>query len=196
MPPKTYTCGGQTLTATEWAKELGISRDAFCQRLTDFENPELIFMLGYLRKPRRKNQFHGYSGTATHNTWTSMLRRCTVPEHRKWPSYGGRGIKVCKRWFKFENFLADMGERPKGTTLDRYPNNDGDYEKANCRWATPSEQGCNTSVTVFLLVKGKRLSLQEAAKVFGVTKGCLCQRLYRQRRGENQYGLVEISRRK
>lgn len=82
---------------------------------------------------------HGMSGTPTHKCWRSMLARCKG-DH---PNYGGRGIKVCKRWLKFENFLADMGERPEGLTLDRYPDNDGDYKPSNCRWATPKEQTNN-----------------------------------------------------
>jgi hypothetical protein len=82
---------------------------------------------------------HGMNGTPTHRCWRSMLARCNGAH----PNYGGRGIKVCKRWLKFENFLADMGERPEGKTLDRYPDNDGNYKPGNCRWATPKEQTNN-----------------------------------------------------
>jgi hypothetical protein len=190
--PKTYTCAGQTKTAAEWAKELGISRCAFYQRVDDFENPDRIFMIGYLRKPQRKNQSHGHSGTPTYNSWCEMLKRCNNPNSKKWPRYGGRGITVCAEWYLFKNFYADMGERPKGTTLDR-KDNDGNYTKGNCRWATPQQQGLNTSKTIFLLVKGKRLNMQEAAAIYGVSMSCLRQRLHRQRRGEYNYGLAEIS---
>ncbi len=69
-----------------------------------------------------------------------MLSRCNDPNATGYDNYGGRGIKVCRRWHKFENFLEDMGERPAGMTLDRYPDNDGNYKKSNCRWATAKEQ--------------------------------------------------------
>jgi hypothetical protein len=62
-----------------------------------------------------------------------MWYRCTNPKHKHYKYYGGRGIKVCEEWMRFENFLADMGERPEGLTLDRRDPN-GDYEKDNCRW--------------------------------------------------------------
>lgn len=81
--------------------------------------------------------------TPTYNSWASMIARCVDPNATKYALYGGRGIKVCDRWRKFENFLADMGPRPPGTSIDRFPNPDGNYEPTNCRWATPREQRLN-----------------------------------------------------
>lgn len=71
-----------------------------------------------------------------------MIQRCTNPNNAKYSYYGGRGIKVCARWLaSFADFLADVGERPSPKlTLDRFPNNDGNYEPGNVRWATWSEQ--------------------------------------------------------
>lgn len=87
-----------------------------------------------------------------------MLSRTTNPEHARWADYGGRGIKVCQRWETFANFLADMGERPQGKTLDR-TDNDGDYEPGNCRWALPGEQSMNRRKTLSPEAKAEIRSL-------------------------------------
>jgi hypothetical protein len=75
----------------------------------------------------------------TYISWYSMRTRCGNQNARNFKHYGGRGILVCDRWMKFENFLADMGERPEGKTLDRIDVN-GNYEPNNCKWSTHSEQ--------------------------------------------------------
>jgi hypothetical protein len=102
---------------------------------------------------RARHQFtkHGHTAqnsvTREYRSWNSMTVRCTNPKAKEFSRYGGAGIKICKRWGSFKNFLADMGPRPIGKTLDRYPNPYGDYKPSNCRWATLSEQQHNRRTT-------------------------------------------------
>lgn len=86
--------------------------------------------------------YSGKTRTSTYLIWVNMWTRCTNSKVRSYKNYGGRGISVSPRWKSFENFLADMGERPKGLTLER-KNNNGNYEPANCKWADWFEQAAN-----------------------------------------------------
>ena len=103
------------------------------------------------RQPSRetigeRSRTHGHSpegrASPTYLTWAAMVQRCANPNNPSYPRYGGRGITVCDRWLSFAEFLADMGERPPGLTLERR-NNDGSYEKDNCAWASMKEQRRN-----------------------------------------------------
>ena len=93
--------------------------------------------------PRVKVDRAGRSRSGAYHSWKAMVRRCTRPDAKSYADYGGRGITVCERWLDFENFYADMGERPEGMSIDRYPDMDGNYEPGNARWATRSEQQRN-----------------------------------------------------
>jgi ribosomal protein L40E len=91
---------------------------------------------------------HGHNPRAgkslTYVSWDKMWQRCTNPNDAHYYNYGARGIRVCARWKKFENFLADMGERRLGFSIDRYPDKNGNYEPTNCRWATWTQQMNNS----------------------------------------------------
>ncbi|MDR9052041.1 hypothetical protein FEP39_03613 [Burkholderia multivorans] len=111
-------------------------------------------------------------------SWSSMMTRCTNPKSSKYGDYGGRGISVCERWRTFENFIADMGPRPDGTTLERVSVN-GHYEPTNCKWATRKRQSNNTRSNTVLEHDGRQQSIADWAAEFGLTYNTLLARIHR-----------------
>jgi hypothetical protein len=130
-------CGNEVVVSTH---ELRARRSRSCGCL--------MRDLAKERRGKRSHQFkHGRSGTPEYVCWASMITRCTNPRSKSYQDYGGRGIKVCKRWrgeHGFENFLADVGPRPQGKMLDRFPDMNGSYKPGNVRWATIKESNRNT----------------------------------------------------
>ena len=112
----------------------------------------------YQREVARAPVSHGHTTggvTRTYVTWASMLSRCADKTNF---TYGGGGVEVCERWRTFENFLVDMGERPKGMSIDRISNSLG-YEPANCRWADRVVQSNNRTITKWLTHEGRTQSI-------------------------------------
>lgn len=117
---------------------------------------------------------HGYrkrnlKRTKEYVAWGHMIARCANPNYKNYHRYGGRGISVCESWLSFENFLSDVGLAPSELhSLDRYPNNNGNYEPGNVRWATPTQQARNMRSNVMIEWKGETLCASEWAERFGV----------------------------
>lgn len=121
------------------------------------------------------NVTHGKLGSPEYRAWRAMISRCTIKSNGSYSNYGGRGILVCARWKYFENFLVDMGTRPEGTTLDRIDTN-GNYESANCRWATKEQQDTNKRTSVYVTFEGKTLTYSQWAKELNTDQSVLRQR--------------------
>jgi len=123
------------------------------------------------------NKKHGMVDSLEYKSWSMMKVRCTNKRNAAYPRYGGRGIKICKRWFSFENFFADMGRRPSAKhSLDRIDNN-GDYTPNNCRWATAFEQGKNKRNNKIITFNGKSKCISEWEKITGIKRRTIQARL-------------------
>lgn len=125
---------------------------------------------------RAQLQTHGMSNTPTFICWDAMLQRCGNPKHAAFPNYGARGITVCRRWRKFENFFSDMGTRPESKELDRI-DNDGDYTLENCRWATRKRNSRNRRSNRTITLDGETYCLAEWGEIRGMTPGKIGDRL-------------------
>jgi len=145
---------------------------------------------------KRKYHFHGHAPdggpSPTYKTWAGMKRRCLNPKNKDFQFYGGRGIEVCETWLEFPNFLADMGEKPEGLTLERI-DNDGNYEPRNCKWASQKDQIANRRPYLVPATQGERnwghkltaedirkiradpapTPYQRLANIYGVTRGAI-----------------------
>lgn len=149
----TCTCGGFKIIDSK-ALRTGKTASCGCLRLT-----------------------HGLSGThPLYRTWLSMRDRCKNPNNKHYRHYGGRGVRVCDRWNDFALFAEDVGDRPRGTSIDRVDNN-GDYEPSNCCWATPFEQAQHTSRTRLISAKGKTMTLAMWARELGMDSSAILNRI-------------------
>lgn len=162
------TCGNQAQVSVN-RLIFGVTKSCGCRgpRVTSDRNRATI-RHGHIRDNR---------ASPTYRSWLAMWTRCTDPGHRAYPAYGGKGITVDPTWADFTSFLADMGERPKGATLDRRNPHLG-YSPTNCRWATTLEQGGGRTTNVFLTLHGETLHLSEWARRLGCKPSALRMRLW------------------
>lgn len=120
---------------------------------------------------KASNYRHGYYGTPTYKSWSEMKHRCNSNIKRY------KYITYCERWNKFENFLEDMGERPKNTSLDRIDNN-GNYEPNNCRWADFETQENNRSTNKYYMIDGEKLTLSQISRKYKISRSNLANKIY------------------
>ena len=147
------------------------------------ESMECGFVCRFTGKRRLKGNWrHGHAqkrtGSRTYHSWRSMMMRCYYEKCDGYKYWGGRGITVCERWHDFANFLADMGEKPWGCSLDRI-NNNGNYEPSNCRWSSVSEQANNKRSSRLLSLDGRTQTMEQWAKELGVRSHAIAKRLRR-----------------
>jgi hypothetical protein len=117
------------------------------------------------------NTTHGMRRSREYSAWNAMLSRCNNPHAKDYADYGAAGIRVSEFWHTFENFLADMGPRPTGTTIERLDGT-GDYCSGNCKWATYGEQAQNRRSTIFVT-----LPVSELERMLGMRGGSLVRRI-------------------
>lgn len=137
---------------------------------------------GCLRKDIQKSikVTHGKSGSRVYEAWLGMRRRCNNPSDQAFHHYGGRGIRICERWKSFANFYADMGDPPtQKHSIDRFPDNNGNYEPGNCRWATQKQQMANQRRNHKITWNRKTRIVREWEDYLGFPSGLLSSRLSR-----------------
>lgn len=134
---------------------------------------------GELYKSGGPRKTHGATKTRTYTSWFQMKRRCYDHKNPEYKNYGGRGIRVYRKWrMSFESFLAYIGPRPLGTSLDRIDNSRG-YFPGNVRWATRTQQSRNTRSNVRVKVDGVVQTLSEWEEIYGLPRGIVSERLIR-----------------
>ncbi len=157
-------CGNERVMASIILRR-GISRSCGC-----------LLIETTIKRSTKHGHATGGIITPTYHSWVGMIARCTNPKNSHYPSYGGRGIKVHEPWFTFANFLADMGEKPPGTSLERI-NNDGDYYPNNCQWATLKRQSRNKRNNKLLTWQGKTQTVAAWAEELHISQSTISYRV-------------------
>lgn len=122
----------------------------------------------------------GVNRAPEYRTWSMIKNRCLNEKTPDYQDYGGRGISIHPRWLSYETFLLDVGRRPtSGMTIDRFPNNDGNYEPGNVRWASAKDQARNRRSSRILTFRGKSATEAEWVEILGINQGTLSSRINR-----------------
>lgn len=140
-----------------------------------------------------RSRRHGLSYSKEYKIWVAMLGRCSNRSNKRYADYGGRGIKVCDRWLKFDAFYADLGPRPNGGTLDRIDNDLG-YFPENCRWATTKQQSRNKRNSRLITCHGETRCVSEWSEITGLSRNVIFGRLARGWTHEQTIQIRNLSR--
>lgn len=185
MPPINSLAGKRIglLTVISKTNKRTKDRQVLWECLCDCGNKTLV-RASWLKRGRNKScgcyrpgcPTHSASDTRAYISWSHMLQRCYNQKADNYKHYGGRGIKVCDKWRSFSGFYADMGERPAKYSLERI-DNDGDYCKQNCRWATQKEQGRNVRTNKNITINKKTSCIATLAEEYGMDYETLRQRI-------------------
>lgn len=146
-------CGRKTNIATRKHTQLGVQKGEHFRWISGHSSAK-----------------HRQLDSAEYRAWSHITQRCTNPKCKQWKDYGERGITICEKWrASFKDFLADVGPRPSlKHSIDRYPDNDGNYEPGNVRWATQKEQARNTRRNVWITFRGEAKLQKDWAFIIGV----------------------------
>lgn len=125
-----------------------------------------------------KYKRNGPSLNPIYATWCGMINRCLSTKNKCYKNYGGRGIKVCKRWMKFKNFLADMGLKPSPSHSIERINNNGNYTPKNCRWASRVQQANNKRNSQIIKFKGMSLTIAQWSDKLGIKYATILWRMH------------------
>jgi len=189
--PKVKTEIGMKFNRWTLVKKVAKGYEAYWECICDCGNQKTVRQAdlksgktqscGCLQKEiaRSSNIKHGQADSPEYGIWLGVKQRCLNPNFRFFKDYGGRGIKVCDRWFDFANFLQDMGKRPTPKHTIERVNNDGDYEPNNCCWATRKEQSNNQRKTILLTYQGKTKSLSQWCEELNLNPGTIKARIRR-----------------
>ena len=161
------------------------------------KKPKGDYSAATYRRRFYKRRIQSINRHQAYKAWANMRSRAGGKYAQYEASYTAKGIKVCDRWLNsFDNFLEDMGECPKGLSLDRYPDNDGDYEPDNFRWATPAQQNRNLSSNKLVIFQGREMCFADACKIAGLHPATVKSRTLNGMTLEKALALTPAPRRK